>query len=292
MQGAEIRPRLACAAAIHKPLLRRAVPRKLDVWEQPTPPRRAIRLARPARCAGGARTVAGTDRCGVRTRCGSPARCGASTGAGSTSDLWEALATLASIDLGAARAIEPHLDALAILEQAGSLRAVANQTTWGVFAAEGGGDPLSATHHNGDWRLSGTKPWCSLAGRLDRALVTAHLPEGGRGLFEVDLSAPGIQVAAGSWPSRGLSEIPSGPVSFVEVLAVPVGDADPTPGEPRAGQVPVGAAHRYGQNLENDTGPLGISDRPRDGHAPAAPGCRAMTGRPRRGRGRPPGDAL
>jgi alkylation response protein AidB-like acyl-CoA dehydrogenase len=149
-----------------------------------------------------------------------------STGDGVTLDLWEALATLARVDLGAARAVEPHLDALAILEQAGSLRSVANQSTWGVFAAEGASDPLHAFEADGQWRLTGTKPWCSLADRLDRALVTAHLPTGGRGLFEVDVTARGIKVAPRSWPARGLAEIPSGPVSFLDVLAVPVGGPD------------------------------------------------------------------
>ena len=150
----------------------------------------------------------------------------AATDAGGTADLWEALATLASVDLGAARAIEPHLDALAILEQAGSLRTVANQSTWGVFAAEGGDDPLRAVDAGGHWRLNGTKPWCSLAGVLDRALVTAHLPGGGRGLFEVDLGADGVDVVPDAWHSRGLAEIQSGPVAFTDVLGFPVGEAD------------------------------------------------------------------
>ena len=36
-------------------------------------------------------------------------------GRGSTARLWEALATLGAVDLTVARAVEPHLDALAIL---------------------------------------------------------------------------------------------------------------------------------------------------------------------------------
>jgi hypothetical protein len=42
---------------------------------------------------------------------------GARPGGGGTTDLWEALATLAAADLGLARTVEPHLDALAILDQ-------------------------------------------------------------------------------------------------------------------------------------------------------------------------------
>jgi hypothetical protein len=152
-----------------------------------------------------------------------------SPGAGSTLDLWEALATLAAHDLGAARAVEPHLDALAILQQAahdGPTDATANAArTWGVFAAEGGDDPLIATPVIDGWLLSGTKPWCSLAGRLDSALVSAHVENDGRRLFAVDLTRPGTRVITDSWHARGLAEIASGPVRFDAAVGVPVGEA-------------------------------------------------------------------
>lgn len=52
-------------------------------------------------------------------------------GSGRTTALWEFLATLASADLAAARTVEPHLDAAAILSQAG----IGWQpgTTWGCL---------------------------------------------------------------------------------------------------------------------------------------------------------------
>lgn len=53
-----------------------------------------------------------------------------SLGAGVTRSVWELLATLAAHDLGVARTIEPHLDAAAILFQAGWR---APEGTWGVF---------------------------------------------------------------------------------------------------------------------------------------------------------------
>lgn len=134
----------------------------------------------------------------------------------STRDLWETLATIAAHDLGVARAIEPHLDADAIFAQAGFQLPVGR---WGVFAAEGGDDPLVATEASGGWTLTGTKPWCSLADRLDGALVTAS----GR-LFAVALKRPGVEVLPGAWLARGLSEIPSGPVRFDSVPATPVGE--------------------------------------------------------------------
>ncbi|RFA09181.1 hypothetical protein B7R54_08050 [Subtercola boreus] len=168
-------------------------------------------------------------------------------GGGHTRELWETLATLAAADLGAARAIEPHLDALAILDQAGIAGVNAGDSTWGVFAAEGGADPLVASDDGsvnsgdgsgGSWTLTGTKPWCSLADRLDRALVSATVSpatvspalDGGgaavpRRLFSVDLRQPGVQALPDSWHARGLTEVPSGPVHFDSVAAEPVGEA-------------------------------------------------------------------
>jgi alkylation response protein AidB-like acyl-CoA dehydrogenase len=185
-------------------------------------------------------------------------RHGALPGLGSTADLWQALATLAAHDLGAARAAEPHLDAIAILDQhAGDAPAASAATgdgagdddgdvhsplparardddsfTWGVFAAEGPGvrltaepRPGTASEPDGDtpaWSLSGTKPWCSLAGTVDGALVTAWVGDDRR-LFSVDLRQPGVTVEADAWHARGLVEIPSGPVSFDDVEAHEVG---------------------------------------------------------------------
>ncbi|MBO0901443.1 acyl-CoA dehydrogenase [Cellulomonas sp. zg-ZUI222] len=144
-------------------------------------------------------------------------------GHGATARLWSLLASLAAHDLGVARAVEPHLDALAILDQAGA--ADTTGRTWGVFAAEGPGVRLDAfpPDAGGTWRLRGTKPWCSLAGRLDAALVTAHLPDGARALFAVDLRDPGVAPVDQPWASRGLVEIPSTPVAFDDVPAAPVG---------------------------------------------------------------------
>jgi alkylation response protein AidB-like acyl-CoA dehydrogenase len=156
---------------------------------------------------------------------------GALVGVGYTATLWEALATTASADLGAARAIEPHLDALAILSQATETAINAGQVdvdadaarTWGVFAAEGG-PPLRITATAAGWQLDGTKPWCSLADRLSAALVTATDTDGERHLVSVDLRHPGVEVVPGGWHARGLSEIPSGPVRFAAVPAVEVGE--------------------------------------------------------------------
>lgn len=153
--------------------------------------------------------------------------CAPQPGTGRTDELFTGLAALGAIDLTVARVAEPHLDALAILEQAGM--PAPEDATWGVFAAEQSGLTLSAsqTANEGDsgWQLDGTKPWCSLAGVLDRAVITAHVP-GGRRAFSVDLRHPGVRVQDTRWVSRGLVGIPSGPVDFSAVPATPVGATD------------------------------------------------------------------
>lgn len=142
-------------------------------------------------------------------------------GSGDTTRLWSALATVAAADLTVARVLEPHLDAVAILAQAGHLP---EPGTWGVFAAEGPGEPLRATPGPTDHVLDGRKHWCSLAGVLDHALVSAREGEERR-LFAVDLTAPGVRPVRGTWVARGLSDVDSGPVDFEEARAHAVGEA-------------------------------------------------------------------
>lgn len=140
-------------------------------------------------------------------------------GAGGTALLWSALASIAAVDLTVARVLEPHLDAHAILGQAGE---EAGAGTWGVFAAEGPGEPLRATRHGTSYVLDGRKHWCSLGGVLDHALVSARTDDE-RQLFAVDLDHPGVTPVAGTWVARGLTAVDSGPLDLVAVDARPVG---------------------------------------------------------------------
>lgn len=149
-------------------------------------------------------------------------------GEGGTARLWEILASLAAVDVAAARVFEPHLDARAILKQAG--QEALFEGTWGVFAAEGHGHALEARKTGQSApeaacvALSGSKPWCSLAGYLDHAIVTANTQSGSRQAFAVDLRSPGVDVEEPLWISHGLREIPSGTVHFNDVPAVPIGE--------------------------------------------------------------------
>ncbi|MEO6998194.1 MAG: acyl-CoA dehydrogenase family protein [Terracoccus sp.] len=154
-------------------------------------------------------------------------------GRGATRTLWESLATLGSIDLSLARMLEPHLDATAILAEArralpttsdAAVVPDVGEGTWGVFAAEGAGTRLVAGRQGDQVVLSGRKPWCSLAGSLSHALVTAWVDETRRGLYAVALTHPGVEVDDEvDWVARGLRDVPSVPVSFNGVPAVPVG---------------------------------------------------------------------
>ena len=204
------------------------------------PPGRPVLLARPdaggqahreqlALLAGQARTAAGDVASAahlVRDLPPAPA-----PGRGRTRELWEQLATLGAADLTVARVAEPHLDALAILDQAEACHADERGTLWGVYAAEGPAPRVTAEHAAAGWRLSGRKHWCSLADRVDRALVTAWVGPEQRGLFAVPMRHPGVCSAGQPWVARGLPAVTSTAVDLDDVPATPVGG--------RAGTSPV-----------------------------------------------------
>ncbi|WP_322409788.1 acyl-CoA dehydrogenase [Microbacterium invictum] len=140
----------------------------------------------------------------------------------SLTDRWQVLAGAAFLDVGAARILEPHLDALAILAEAGVEPEGA--ATWGVFAAEGPGTRVRAEAGDTGWTLHGTKPWCSLAFALSHALVTAWVDDEHRRLFAVPLRHETVTPHAGPWHARGLSQVVSAPVDFDGTPAEPVGE--------------------------------------------------------------------
>jgi hypothetical protein len=135
---------------------------------------------------------------------------------GQTAGRWAVLAAVAERNLTVARVLEAHSDALAILAEAGQ---PPPDGTWGVFAAEAAGHRVDACQS----ALTGVKPWCSLAGHLDSALVTAHVGDG-RQLFQVSLRHPSVTVSPpGAWVARGLRTVTSQPVWFDATPASPVG---------------------------------------------------------------------
>lgn len=146
-------------------------------------------------------------------------------GSGGTRRRWEVLASVAARDLVAARVLEPHLDAVAILHEADGVDGSTDTDdgTWGVWAAEGPGVRLQASQHGAGWLLDGVKPWCSLAGEVTAGLVTAWVDERRRALFAVDTRDPGFSVDDSRWSPLGLAEIATATVTMRGVAARPVG---------------------------------------------------------------------
>jgi alkylation response protein AidB-like acyl-CoA dehydrogenase len=141
-------------------------------------------------------------------------------GGGATALRWQILAAVAAADLTAARILEAHSDALAILAEAGE---PVPEGRWGVFAADAPNVTLTGQQNRSGWAIKGTKAWCSLGGRLDHALVTAET-YAGRQLFAVDLRHDAVQAEPTTgWVARGLRCVPSGPVHFYDAPVRPVG---------------------------------------------------------------------
>ncbi|MGB7449448.1 MAG: acyl-CoA dehydrogenase [Ornithinimicrobium sp.] len=137
--------------------------------------------------------------------------------------LLSTLATLGSVNLGTARAIEPHLDAQAILAQAALGPEVApDGAVWGVYAADPPGTDLRCEVVDARPTLTGTKPWCSLPDLVSHALVTAPA-EGGSALFAVSLRDPSVRTETASWQPLGLRQVSTGSVRFNGTVVQPVG---------------------------------------------------------------------
>lgn len=141
-------------------------------------------------------------------------------GGGRTAARWAVLALAGECNLTAARVLEAHADALAILAEAGETE---RGGTWGVFAAEAAPHRLQAEVRAGSAVLTGVKPWCSVAGQLRCALVTAQAGDD-RQLFRVNLRDPSVRVGEpAGWVARGLRTVTSVPVRFDATPAEPVG---------------------------------------------------------------------
>jgi alkylation response protein AidB-like acyl-CoA dehydrogenase len=137
-------------------------------------------------------------------------------GVGATWERFEALADAAGVDLALGRLAEGHSDAIAILEEVG--RGPVSPGPYGVWAARSSQDDLVATPTAEGWRIDGQKSFCSGAGIVERALVTAEAPDGTR-LFDLDVTAPEVIPCPDSWPSVGMAASESGTVLFSGVAA-------------------------------------------------------------------------
>jgi hypothetical protein len=121
-------------------------------------------------------------------------------GGGETVRRFRHLEEVAARDLAVARLVEGHLDAMAILAEAGEPSP--SEAVLGVWAAKGRDEPLEADRTAGGWRLHGLKPYASGASVLTHVLVTAETPEGPR-LFLI-ATARAVEMVAGSWQAVGM----------------------------------------------------------------------------------------
>ncbi|MBO4161957.1 acyl-CoA dehydrogenase family protein [Micromonospora antibiotica] len=144
-----------------------------------------------------------------------------SPGGGRTRERFLRFVELGRADLTLARLGEGHADALAILaELDASVDPGWRREPWGVWAAAPAS--VTATRDGHRWRLTGHRPWCSGAGLLSRALVTATADDGVR-LFVIEVDAAGVTPVADTWPAVGMAASDSRTVSFDGVTALPVG---------------------------------------------------------------------
>ncbi len=146
-------------------------------------------------------------------------------GAGNTLDRWRILAEIAATDVCLAKVLEAHYDAQAILAELGAAAPAPGQL-FGVWAAEAPDARLAYRRDAGRGEVHGRKAWCSGAGMVDCALLTAH-EDDRQQLVQVQLRQPGIAIDTQAWAAVGMARVVSGPVTFDAVPASAIG----APGE-------------------------------------------------------------
>jgi hypothetical protein len=129
-------------------------------------------------------------------------------GGGRTAERFRYLTDVATRGVVLARLVEGHLDAVAILAEAGS---GVPDGALGVWAASNASHRLVAMPAPGGWHIHGSKPYASGASTLTHALVSADAPDGPR-LFLIE-TAGAIEVIPGSWPAVGMQASDSATVN-------------------------------------------------------------------------------
>ena len=122
-------------------------------------------------------------------------------GGGDTAERWRKLFTVArDHDVSVARLAEAHVDATAILCEAGL--EPHPDALYGVWASVGpGGHDVTMSD---DGTLSGTKPFCSGLGIVDRALVEVE-HHGHRQLVDVDVRLGSSLRSGPAWPTYAMA---------------------------------------------------------------------------------------
>jgi len=190
-------------------------------------------------------------------------------GSGQTLRRWQALADIAAQDLALVKLFEGHTDALAIMAELGAAD-VDPAAVWGTWAAEPPSARLELRRGAGGPRLSGRKSWCSGAGIVSHALVTAWDGEGRQCLAAVAIGQPGVTVTTDGWHAVGMGRVASGDVLFDAAAAVEIGMPGQYTGRPGFWQGGCGiAACWYGGMLPFADAVADVVARRDDPHAAA-----------------------
>jgi alkylation response protein AidB-like acyl-CoA dehydrogenase len=123
-------------------------------------------------------------------------------------------------DLSLGRVLEGHVNAVQLIQvygDAGQQKTlhedIAAYRSFGVWNTEPApGMTLEATE--GGYRLSGAKSFATGAGHIDRALITARLPDGQKQLVLVDIAGQIARVDNSGWRVRGMRGTRSGLFDF------------------------------------------------------------------------------
>jgi Acyl-CoA dehydrogenase, C-terminal domain len=151
-------------------------------------------------------------------------------GAGNTVGRWTALAGWGARDLSLARLAEGHVDALAILAEAG--RVPVPGALYGVWASRSGGAAVRVEQRGDRATLRGELRFCSGARVLDRALVTVDRPSGAspdRVLVDVDVTDRRVHPVPESWCTAAMAAADTLDV-VVDGVPVEPGDVVGEPG--------------------------------------------------------------
>jgi len=190
-------------------------------------------------------------------------------GSGQTLRRWQALADVAAQDLALVKLFEGHTDALAIMAELGAAD-VDPASVWGTWAAEPPSARLELRRGARGPRLTGRKSWCSGAGIVSHALVTAWDGEGRQCLAAVAIGQPGVTVTTDGWHAVGMGRAASGDVLFDAAAAVEIGIPGQYTGRPGFWQGGCGiAACWYGGAIPFADAVADVVTRRDDPHAAA-----------------------
>jgi alkylation response protein AidB-like acyl-CoA dehydrogenase len=133
---------------------------------------------------------------------------------GRTAERWMGLAGWGRRDLGLARLVEGHTDAVAILAEAA--RDVRSEALYGVWASRSGGTGARLVPSGDGLVLHGTVRFCSGAHTIDRALVVADapVPADGRVVVDIALDQPGIVPEPDTWATAAMAAADTVDVRF------------------------------------------------------------------------------